>query len=159
MESVAISINLHSPTERKGKETGNGGGHPTPLITTSPLPEPAWVSPSGPRLVHSLWHCAPVAHLHTYTPAPPHAHTCTHTHKCLVSFQSLLRKQNGAPSSPSSSAPRGLLGPQIPETQAQVGHTLAFPGFEKRVTGQGTHQRQVVQSVEYVHIRLWYSTG
>ena len=113
-----------------------GGGGTLPSDYNQPTPEPAWVSPSGPQLVHSLWRCAPVAHPHTNvhtTPQSPshthtHAHAHTHTHTPGV-FPESTQDADGVPSSQLPSAPRGLLGPQVPKTQPQAWHMLAFPGF------------------------------
>lgn len=54
-------------------------------------------------------HTLVYTHTHTLTPAP------THAHKCLLSFQSQVRKQDGVSSSPSSliqGAPLALLSPR-----------------------------------------------
>lgn len=134
VESIAVTIYLHSLTARKGKETGNRGvnvlllhyhNHPTPRVNLG-LP----FRPPVSAYTLALCTCKHThTHMYTHTSALTHAHTCTHTYKCLVSFQSLLRKQNSIPPSPSSSAPRGPLGPQVPKTQPQAWHPLAFPGF------------------------------
>lgn len=62
------------------------------------------------------------------------------------------------PPSPSSSAPKGPRGHRSPRPSPRLGTRWHSQAFEKKVTEQGAPQRQVVQSVEHVHIRLWYST-
>ena len=127
-----------------------GGGGTLPSQHNQPTPEPAWVSPSGPQLVHSLWHCAPVAHpntlVHTHTPVhSPQPHT--QTHKCLVSSQSLLREQMVFHLHHYPLLQGVSLAHRFPRPSPRLGTCWHSQAFEKRVTEQGTQQRQVVQSV------------
>lgn len=97
----------------------------------------------------------PHSHTHTHT----HMHThATHTQAPVFLPLSAWVAEPG-PISTTTLCSQGPLGPLVPKTQPQAWHTLAFPGFEKRVTEQGEPQRQVIQSVEYVCVRLRYSTN
>lgn len=110
-----------------------------PSHYNQPTPRASWASPSGPQLVHPLWHCAPVAHPHmcTYTSAPTqctHTHTCTHTrtHTLMPGvFPESTQETELCPILSSSSVPRGLPGPQVPRPSPGLAHA-GIPRLLKR---------------------------
>lgn len=150
-ESAAISSNPPLPDRRNEgdwKWEGACPSHPH----NCPTPKAHLELPFKPLGAFTLALCTcqlmythARAHTHTYT----RAHVC-HTHPNAWLPFHIMPHLYHHPLLPGSPWPMG--------PQDQAWHTLAFPGFEKRVMEQEVPQRQVTQSVEYVCLRLRYST-
>lgn len=112
------------------QERGNGKKEGAcPSLPQTPHTQANLGLPFNPQVVHALRHYALMssctrACTHTHM----HAHAC-HIHQHPLSLRYLLRQKMGTPPSPSSSAPKSPFSPQVPSTQPQAWHTLAFPGF------------------------------
>lgn len=152
---------FHTPSfpdskEREGDRKQGSEHAPLCSITTTPLPEPTWVSLSDPWLVHSLWHCAPVS-------IPTHicTHTSPHTYTQMPNFLSeSTQEAEWCPTCTIILCSKGSPWPTVSQNPAPGLAPAGIPRLLRRGwIEQGAHQRHVIQSVEYVHIRLWYSTN